>query len=74
MSAVEVQPTTATEKIGTCPACKTGVWADIDLIAHVEEPRMTDDKAGNRKPYVFASAEVVAARVSHECSSVEEDR
>ena len=62
-------PTTHRHKVGTCPACRDYLWAEVDVIVTISEP--TIDVEG--KPHVFVTPRCVAMRLSHECAKGEDD-
>lgn len=65
MSAV----TTVKRNVGTCPACRAFLWADIDLTATVTGPSW--DTCLD-KPSIYARVNIVAMRLEHACSKEDE--
>ena len=59
------KPTAVRHRVGQCPACRDYLFAEVDVIALLDNPRL--DVEG--KPSVYARAECVAMRLSHECKS-----
>lgn len=51
------------QNVGTCPACRDYLWADVWIATTVSPPTL--DREG--KAHVCASAKPTAMRVSHEC-------
>lgn len=62
------QPTTLRHKVGTCPACRDYLWAEVDVVALVDTP--TIDVEG--KAHVYARPQLNGMRVEHACVRDEE--
>jgi hypothetical protein len=57
------EPTTVRHHIGTCPACKSGLYAEVELVTEVHPPRLERDG----KPVDCAHAVIVGCEVEHVC-------
>jgi hypothetical protein len=68
---MEILPkvTTVRHKVGECPACRSFLWAEVDLQVRIGEPMLTQDS----RPHVFAAADVIAMRVNHEYIKVDDE-
>lgn len=51
-------------KVGTCPACREYLWAEVTMEVHVGDPRLDADGSAS----VHACATPVAMTVAHECA------
>lgn len=60
---MKIPTTTVRHNVGTCPACRGYLWAEVDIDVAVSEPTMTREG----KATVYASPEVVGMRVAHSC-------
>jgi hypothetical protein len=59
-------PTTVVQgKIGTCPACGCGIWADVDVVVNVSDPTITE--AGHVS--VSSFGEKSGAAIKHACGT-----
>lgn len=63
-----IPKTTKQHKVGTCPACSSGLWADVDIEVEVHEPTIHEGRA-----HVFASPRMVGMRLAHSCNRDEEE-
>lgn len=63
------EPTTLRHRVGLCPACRSYLWAEVDVIAEISPPTLTEEG----KAHVFASARCVAMRLAHECTESEDE-
>ena len=65
MSAAEgVNPVSVRHNVGTCPACRDYLWADVDLSVSVSEPILDREGKGS----VYASVVIEAMRLNHQCT------
>jgi hypothetical protein len=55
---------TVRHQIGTCPACRVGIYADVDIETHVGKPSLSVD---GRSALVFVDPRIVATRLEHDC-------
>jgi len=65
MSGVEgVNPVTTRHNVGTCPACRDYLFAEVDLSVEVSEPTLSREGKGS----VFARVVIEAMRLNHQCT------
>lgn len=65
---ITVQPTTVKHNVGTCPACRDFLWAEVDLVVDVSEPTLTRQGAA----IANAHPRIVGMRVTHRCQVEDE--
>ena len=65
MNIAVIPAQTLRHKVGTCPACRAYLWAEVDVEITVPEP--TINEAGRASAY--ANPKIVAMRVEHDCDS-----
>jgi hypothetical protein len=58
-----VNPVTKRHNVGTCPACREYLWADVDLSVTVSEPALSREGKGS----VYADVVIEGMRLTHEC-------
>lgn len=58
------QPTTVRHRVGTCPGCQCGLYAEVQIVTQVHSPRLDQDG----KPLDCAHALVTGSTVEHSCS------
>jgi len=64
-----VNPTVIRHKVGTCPACRVYLWADVTVAADVGTPTFTEEG----KASVYVNAKVVGMSLpAHTCDATEE--
>ena len=63
------EATTVRHNVGTCPACREFLWAEVDIVVDVGEPTMTRDGA----PIVNTHPRIVGMRVEHRCEGGRDD-
>lgn len=59
----EIEPVTLRHNVGTCPACRDYLWAEVDIAVRVSPPTL--DRDG--KASVYATPEFRGMRVEHRC-------
>jgi hypothetical protein len=60
---VKITPTTHRHQVGTCPACKCGLWAEVTVTAEVGTPYL--DRDG--KAHVNVTPRLDGMALTHEC-------
>ncbi len=60
---VVTEPTTVRHQVGTCPGCRSGLYAEVQIVTEVHSPRLGRDG----KPEDCAHATVVGSRIEHFC-------
>lgn len=70
MSAV-LDPVTQRVKAGKCPVCRSLLWADVDVVREVSEPRFGAENSAMSLPTAHVFCRPVAMRLSHECSAAD---
>lgn len=53
-------------KIGVCPGCRCGVWAEVDLATDIREPYLTSDG----KAAASVTAKITGVAIEHTCAGV----
>lgn len=61
---------TVKRNVGTCPACREYLWAEVDIAAKVSEP---DWPITLDKPTIYARVSIVGMRLEHTCAKEEDD-
>lgn len=58
-----IPPTTVRHKVGTCPACRGYLWADVGIAVEVAEPTLDADG----QPHVRARPIFTDMHLEHHC-------
>lgn len=61
--------TTVKHNVGTCPACRSFLWAEVEIDVVVGEPTMSREG----RAHVFASPKFLGMTVGHSCQRDEDD-
>lgn len=64
--AEHVSPDPIRHNVGTCPACRYPLWADVWVKIHVDKPTLTADGKGA----IHACATPHSMRLNHECNGM----